>query len=128
MIHRAYKHLDSKMRVAELTLGQWGGVFAGLMLGIGYAYFLHPLGTMFATVTAVYLGGLPAAAALLAGFSEFDAWLLLRSALRWRRMNGRHLPGPGLSTPGYRIEEQEIGIRERDRLSTIDPASLWSDA
>jgi hypothetical protein len=127
MIHRAYKHLDSKLRVAELTLGQWAGVFFGAALGIGYAHFLHLLGGVLNTVTAVYIGGLPAAAALLSGFSEFDTWLLVRSAVRWRRMDGQHQPGPGLTTVGYRVEEAERDRSELDRLSTIDPSSLWSD-
>jgi hypothetical protein len=127
MTNSAYKHLDSKLRIAELTVGQWIGIFIGVVLALMYGYFVHPFGTMLTLVSAVYVGGIPVAASLLAGFSEFDLWLLLRSAVRWRRRDGRYLPGPGLVTDGYRllIPVAELRRAERAARSALDPAELW---
>jgi hypothetical protein len=127
MTNTAYKHLDAKLRIAELTVGQWSGIFAGVVLALIYGYFVHPFGTMLTLVSAVYLGGIPVAASLLAGFSEFDLWLLVRSAVRWRRRDGWYLPGPGVVTDGYRllIADADLHRAERAAGSALDPAELW---
>ena len=99
-MNTAFKHLDSKLRIADLTIRQWVGVLAGVLIALLYADLLHPFGTMGTMVTAVYIAGIPIAAVLVGGFSDFDIWLVLRSALRWRSTDGRYLPGPGVPTEG----------------------------
>jgi hypothetical protein len=129
MINTAYKHLDSRLRIAELTIGQWTGIFAGVVIALVYGYFVHPFGTMPTVVSAMYIGGLPIAGAMLAAFTEFDVWLLMRSAVGWRRLDGRYLPGPGAPSPGYRLDEPDEKRWDQNghRLATLDVASLWGD-
>lgn len=127
----AYKHLDSKLRIAELTIGQWMCVGLGAAIAIGWGFYLRPpLGTTLTAITAVYLGALPAGAAVLANASEFDVLLIVRSAFRWRRHEGLFTPGPGGSARGYVLREDHQegpGAKARQRAPELDLASLWEE-
>jgi hypothetical protein len=127
----AYKHLDSKLRIAELTVPQWVGILGGVGIAALWGLVLSPFGDYVTVLSAVYLGALPAGAAVLAGYTEFDLWLLVRSAVRWRRLDGRFAPGSG-GTRGYVLREEhdnERGAAEaRPRPRELDLQSLWEDA
>jgi hypothetical protein len=126
-VNTAYKHLDSKLRIAELTLWQWVGVIGGLALGIAWGLYISPLGSTLTMVSSVYMAALPAAAALFARLTEFDPWLVIRSALAWRRLEGQFVAGPGQSANGYVVTE-EAQVNETGRESTeLDLASLWEE-
>ena len=75
-------------------------------------------------VLGVYLGAIPASAAFFASLSEFDLWGLLIAAARWRREDGRYLPGPGSGATGY-LAVCETADDVGGGLSTLDPALLW---
>jgi hypothetical protein len=126
-MNAAYKHLDSKLHIGELTVLQWIGLFAGAITALVYGMYLSPFGHMLTLVTAIYLGGIPIAAVFLASMSEFDLSLLLRSAVRWHRTDARYVPGPGAPTPGYRLTEAPEDARraERDRVAELDLTTLW---
>jgi hypothetical protein len=97
----SYRHLDSKLRLGELTFGQWGCVAAGVLAAIGYALYLHPFGAYLTLATAVYLAGIPALLALIASLYEVRLGLIARSIVRHLREEGRYLPGPGEDSHGY---------------------------
>ncbi len=97
----SYRHLDSKLRLGELTFGQWGCVAAGVLAAIGYALYLHPFGPYLTLATAVYLAGIPALLALIASLYEVRLGLIARSIVRHLREEGRYLPGPGEDSHGY---------------------------
>jgi hypothetical protein len=124
VIHVAYKHLDSKLKIADLTLGQWAGIALGVALAIVWGLYVSPLGTYLTFVSAVYIGALPAGASMLASLSEFDLLLLVRSMLAWRRNEGRFVPGAGSTLQGYVVEQEE---RDADDADTpeLDLAALW---
>ena len=123
----AYKHLDAKLRIAELTLGQWAGVILGALVGLFFGLYLSPFGPIPSLILAIYLGGLPAGAVFVASFSEFDLWLLVRAAWQWRRRDGRYIAGPGQRTEGYRIFEATTELPV-SRMDDLDLAVLWGDA
>ncbi len=124
----AFKHLEAKLKIGDLTIRQWVGIVLGALIGLVYADFLHPFNTMLTLASAVYIGGTPVAVAVVGGTSEFDAWLVLRSALRWRRSDERFLPGGGATTPGYHIRlDDALGSTARDSLIQLDPAALWRE-
>ena len=129
MLNIAYKHLDSKLRIGDLTVVQWLGIFAGVVLAVVYGNYVHPFGTMLTLMSAVYVGGIPVAAVLLAGFSEFDVMLVIGSAARWRRMDGRFVPGPGDPTEGYRLDDvgEEPQRAEDAGLAELDLDRLWRE-
>jgi hypothetical protein len=128
----AYKHLDSKLRIAELTVTQWVGVLLGVGIAALWGLVLSPFGDYVTLLTAVYLGALPAGAAVLAGYTEFDLWLLVRSAVRWRRLEGRFAPGSGRGTRGYVLREEDDdeggAAQALPRPRELDLQSLWEDA
>jgi hypothetical protein len=125
----SYKHLDSKLRISELTIAQWVAVFVAVIGAILYGRFLSPFGPAVTFATAVYMAGLPVAAVIAANASDFDLWLFVRSAIGWRRLDARYLPGPGAATCGYRLTEpfDESLRAERERVSQLDLASLWGE-
>lgn len=130
-MNTAYKHLDTKLRIAELTIGQWICVALGTGIAIGWGFYVRPpVGTTLTAISAVYMGSLPAGAALLASWSEFDLWLLVRSAIRWRRLEGRFVPGPGSAAQGYLLLNDPTAYaaaRSPRRAPELDLASLWED-
>src|SRR5680860_1051446 len=83
----SYRHLDSKLRLGELTFGQWGCVAAGVLAAIGYALYLPPFGAYVTLATAVYLAGIPALLALIASLYE----------VRLARRHGRPTSGQSVS-------------------------------
>src|SRR4051794_41657713 len=101
----AYKHLDAKLRVAQLTVGQWLGAFAGVAVAVVWGCYVSPFGLYVTLVSSIYLGALPAGGTFLASVTEFDVWLLARSGVRWRRREGRFVPGSGSSARGYVLRE-----------------------
>lgn len=127
-MNTAYKHLDSKLKIAELTVGQWVGVLLGLGIAITWGFYVSPFGTTLTVITAVYAVALPTAAALFATMTDFDLALLLRSAIAWRRRQGRFTAGPGSSARGYVVSEDE-GDRASERrgpqLEELDLSALW---
>jgi hypothetical protein len=127
-VNIAYKHLDSKLRIAELTVGQWMGLCAGVLTGIAYAFYLRPFGTTLTLLSAVYVGGLPVCAVFMANLSDFDVWLLVRSCARWRRLDGHYLPGPGPATAGYRVTVDDDPLSARPgQLAALDLPALWGE-
>ena len=50
----AFKHLDAKLRIAELTIRQWVSMFVGVLVAFLYADLIHPFGTLVTTISAVY--------------------------------------------------------------------------
>jgi hypothetical protein len=125
-VNLAYKHLNAKERVGELTWGQWAVVFCGVLVMVVWGFWLSPLSPYLSIVTAVYLGGLPVALALLATYAEFDVWRFAKSAHRWSLARSRYAAGPGPDTPGYVIAPDPRFASGSDRASgPLDVEALW---
>lgn len=127
----AYKHLDTKLRIGELTIGQWLGVALGVAIAGAWVLYVHPpFGATLTAVSAVYLGALPAGAALLASSSEFNIILILRSAVRWRRHRWRYVPGPGERLRGYELRDDLADAPrgpQRPAVVDLDTTALWEE-
>ena len=70
---------------------------------------------------------IPASAAFFASLSEFDLWSLIAAAIRWRRHEGRHVPGAGAAAHGYLLLADD-GDGESDGRGSpaeLDPGMLW---
>jgi len=94
--------------------------------GVAVAQLLSPVGGLWAVVIGVYLGAIPASAALFASLSEFDLLGLCAAAVRWRRACGQYLPGAGDTTTGYvvRLPSPDRSAEPRVELGRID--QLWA--
>jgi hypothetical protein len=121
-----YRHLEDKLRIWSLTILQWALVLIGAGSAFVWAVYISPFGWAVTLFTSVYVAGLPGVAALVAGVSEFDAWLFLRSAWHWWRTPSRYRPGPGPKPEGYVITPAERPARERSStVKPIDVEALW---
>ena len=123
-------HLEAKLRFGwDFTVGQIAAMIGGILVGFAWANWLSPVHGIGAAVTGVYVGGLPVVAGFVASQTEFDLSAVVRASLRWRRGEGRFLPGAGPVT-GYIVllderDEREHGDGARGGL---DPEALWSTA
>jgi hypothetical protein len=121
-VNAAYRHLESKTRIGELTLGQWAGILLGVLVAVVFALVLKPFSGYVNLALGIYIGGLPAAAVFLASISEVDVWLTARSALRFHRADGRFLPGGGKHARGYTIRSASDA---RYIAAALDLGTLW---
>ena len=94
-------HLESKLRFFwDLSVVQIAAAFVGVMLGFTWAKF-GPLGGMPAALTGTYLAALMVIPVFVASQTDLDLSGLLVGVLRWRRLDGRYVPGPGGQATGY---------------------------
>jgi hypothetical protein len=117
-------HLEAKLRFGwDFTVGQIAAMIAGILIGFAWANWVSPIRGIGAAVTGVYVGGLPVAAGFIASQTEFDLWTVLCSAVRWRRVGGRFVPGAGEGT-GYLVLLDQRADEEGD-CGMPDPYRLW---
>jgi drug/metabolite transporter (DMT)-like permease len=122
-------HLEAKLRFGwDFTVGQIAAMIAGILIGFAWANWISPIRGIGAAVTGVYVGGLPVAAGFIASQTEFDLWAVLSSAVRWRRVAGRFVPGAG-AVAGYMllVEDEQPGAGERQQ-AVLDTDLHWGDA
>ena len=124
----AYKHLNAKLRIGDLTTGQWAGVLLGVVLMLGWGFYLSPLPTYPTIISAVYLGGVPIALSMLASYAELNVWRFAHKASTWVRTDGAYSAGPGDQVRGYCLtpDPRAEHHARRSDSSTIDLAGLWT--
>jgi hypothetical protein len=128
-VNPAPGHLEAKLRFGwDFTVGQIAAMVGGILIGFAWANWFSPIHGIGAAVTAVYVGGLPVAAGFVASQTEFDLWAVVRSAVRWRRAEGRFVPGCGRGS-GYvvLVDDNEHGGRE-SQLGLVDLEQLWGES
>ena len=123
-MHAAPAHLESKLRFWDFTVGQIAAAFAGIMLGFIWARFVSPLHGMLGAMSGAYIAALPVIPVFVASQTEFDLAGLVAGAVRWRRLEGRYVPGSGQSANGYvlSVEGGEIDLAGSLEL---DLQALW---
>jgi hypothetical protein len=126
-MNSAYKHLETRLRIAELTLGQWLGVAGGVGIAVLWGLYISPFGAMLTLFSAVYIGGIPALVSWLASEAEFDLWLRARSMWRWRKGADRYVPGPGPEPHGYILTQPRADPAQTPNgiVADLDLAALW---
>ncbi len=127
-MNSAYKHLDARLRLAGLALGQWVAVGVGVILAIVWGKYLSPFSHTLTFFTSFYMAGLPVTLALVANQSDFDVWIYARSWWRWRAGHDRYPAGPGPARDGYVLDpppEPDPG-RAQQRPPILDFQELWS--
>jgi hypothetical protein len=115
-VHPTYKHLEDRIRLGGLTLGQWTQLLACGLAAYALSTLL-PLPGSWSLSVAVTVCGLPAAAAVAFMNADFDVVQGVRAAVRWRR-------GPTL----YRAATIGVGERRHagwDAGVPFDAEALW---
>jgi hypothetical protein len=125
-VNPAPAHLEAKLRFGwDFTVGQIAAMIGGILVGFAWANWLSPIHGIGAAVTGVYVGGLPVVAGFVASQTEFDLWAVVLAAVRWRRGQGRFLPGCGVLT-GYVVlvdDDRREGMG--GQLGVLDTEELW---
>ena len=126
-MHTAPAHLESKLRFWDFTVGQIAAAFAGIMLGFVWARFFSPLHGMLGAMSGAYIAALPVIPVFVASQTEFDLAGLIASALRWRRLEGRYVPGAGQSATGYVLTVERGEIDPAGGGLELDLQALWEE-
>ena len=124
-MHTAPAHLESKLRFWDFTVGQIAAAFAGIMLGFVWARFVSPLHGMLGAMSGAYIAALPVIPVFVASQTEFDLAGLVASAVRWRRLEGRYVPGAGQSATGYVLTVERAEIDPAGGGLELDLQALW---
>jgi len=97
------------------------------MLGLAWAKFISPLHGMLAASSGAYIAALPVVPVFVASQTELDLGGLLVGALRWRRLDGRYLPGGGETARGYVLwdEHTNIGPGDGAEALELELQALW---
>ena len=123
----AFKHLEAKLRFADLSIGQWAAVLGGVLFAFVFAEYLSPVRGLGGAIIGVYLGAIPASAAFFASLSEFDLWGLIGAAIRWKRRDGRYVPGAGAIACGYALlPDGRDAINGVAGSPDLDLDALWT--
>ena len=120
-------HLESKLRFWDLSIGQIATAFAGIMLGVAWAKFLSPLHGMWGAMSGAYIAALPVIPVFVASQTEFDLCGLVIGALRWRRLDGRYVPGAGEQPHGYVLSVEHAEGDQPGAGAELDLQALWDD-
>lgn len=124
----AYKHLTDRLRIAELTIPQIAGLFAGLMSGLVFALYLSPFSPYLTLFVSIYIASVPVGTVLLATSTEFDLWLYVKACVGELLSDGRYMAGPGDLFTGYVIDADEPAGRSSSASGDrgLDLEELWA--
>jgi len=126
-LRAAPAHLESRLRFWDFTVGQIAAAFVGIMLGVVWAKFVSPLHGMWAAMSGAYIAALPVIPVFVASQTEFDLWGLVIGVARWRRLEGRYLPGAGETASGYVLvgEHDQRDLTESGESLELELRTLW---
>jgi len=127
-VNAAPSHLESKLRFWDFTVGQIAAAFAGMLIGFIWARFLCPVSGMWAALSGTYVAALPVVPVFVASQTEFDLWGLISSAVRWRRLAGRYVPGAGPTGDGYLITTEGHEEVPATTDGSLDVHALWEES
>jgi hypothetical protein len=123
-VNPAPAHLESKLRfVWDLSVGQIAAAFVGVILGFTWAKF-GPFHGMAATLTGTYIAALLVLPVFVASQTDFDLGGLVVGAVRWRRLEGRYVPGASEQPNGYLLLRDAEPGADGD-ASGLDLDYLW---
>jgi uncharacterized membrane protein len=126
MHNPTYKHLDAKLRLGGLRLGQWLQLVLAAGFALVFGLYVSPLPAGPTIALSVFVAGLPVAVSFAAMGLEFSVSGFVRAAWRWTRSPRRYLPGPGLVATGYVVGRAERASDEHSPVvSASKVAELW---
>jgi hypothetical protein len=82
---------------------------------------------MLGAMSGAYIAALPVIPVFVASQTEFDLAGLVASVLRWRRLEGRYVPGAGESANGYVLSVERAEIDPTGGGLALDLQALWEE-
>ena len=126
MVNPTYKHLDSKLRLSGLTLGQWAQLLGAVLVAIVFGVYLSPLPTAPTIWLSVFVAGLPVAVSYGAMGLDFSVTQFASAAWRWWREPRCYLAGAGGGCSGYVVEAERVSQPDTQRPELVAPSEdLW---
>lgn len=125
----AYRHLEEPVKIGDFTLAQLAGFTCSALLAVLWGFVISPFPPMISLFTAIYVGGLPAMAVLMASTTDFDAIRMVKAFIRFQRRPGKFLPGPGPVESGYVVKSAPVERRTTESANDAEliPEALWAD-
>lgn len=122
-------HLESKLRFFwDLSVIQIAVAFVGIMLGFVWAKYLSPFSGMGAALSGAYVAALLVLPVFVASQTDFDLPGLAMGALRWRRREGRYVPGAGGQASGYLLLAGTDNLNAHGGVGGLDLDYLWEES
>lgn len=124
MRHPTYKHLEARLRLGPLSIGQWTQVFLAGTAAAVFGGYISPLSVGPTIFVSIVGAGLPVAVSYGAMGMEFSVGRFARSAWRYWRKPRRFLPGPGAESHGYLVE-RSLPAAATTRVVDHDREPVW---
>jgi hypothetical protein len=124
--HPTYKHLEAKLRLGSLSLGQWVQITAAGAAAAVFGVYVSPLPTSATIFVSIVGAGMPVALSYGAMGLEFSVAAFAAAAWRYWHRPRHYLPGPSESVAGYVVvDEQPASTPGGHATHLEDREPLW---
>jgi hypothetical protein len=123
--HPTYKHLEAKLRLGSLSLGQWVQVTAAGAAAAVFGVYVSPLPTTATIFVSIVGAGMPVALSYGAMGLEFSVAAFAVAGWHYWRRPRHYLPGPGTCAAGYVVVDEQPASRSSEATHVGDREPLW---
>jgi hypothetical protein len=124
--HPTYKHLEAKLRLGSLSLGQWVQIGVAGAASAIFGVYVSPLPTGATTFVSIVAAGMPVAVSYGAMGLEFSVGDFAVAAWRFWRSPRRYVAGAGQTSAGYIVRcEQAVTAPNGPGPRLSDREALW---
>ena len=126
MRNPTYKHLEAKLRLGSLSIGQWAQIGVAGAAAAVFGVYVSPLPTGATVFVSIVAAGMPVAASYGAMGLEFSVGDFGAAAWRYWRRPRRYVAGAGELSRGYVVlAEQNASTPDAPEPRVSDREALW---
>jgi hypothetical protein len=125
MRHPTYKHLEAKLRLGSLSLGQWAQISGTGAAAAAFGVYVSPMPTGATIFVSIVGAGMPVALSYGAMGLEFSVADFAAAAWRYWRHPRRYLPGAGNSSRGYVVRREQTKQTSDGHEPRLEGDLLW---
>jgi hypothetical protein len=124
--HPTYKHLEAKLRLGSLSLGQWVQITAAGAAAAVFGVYVSPLPTSATIFVSIVGAGMPVALSYGAMGLEFSVADFAVAAWRYWRSPRHYMAGAGEPGSGYVVLREPQATTSDDRAPHLgEREPLW---
>jgi hypothetical protein len=121
-----YKHLEAKLRLGSLSLGQWLQIGVAGAAAAVFGVYVSPLPTGATMFVSIVAAGMPVAVSYGAMGLEFSVGDFMAAAWRYWRSPRRYVAGAGQMSSGYLVRcEQSAATSDGHEPRVGEREALW---